>query len=36
MHGNQRENGMTRIRILKREDMNEEQGKVYDEIEAAG
>jgi 4-carboxymuconolactone decarboxylase len=27
---------MTRIRILKREDMNEEQGKVYDEVEAAG
>ncbi len=27
---------MTRITILKRDDMNEEQGRVYDEVEAAG
>ncbi len=27
---------MTRIRILKREDMNEEQGNVYDEVKAEG
>jgi len=27
---------MSRIEILKRESMNEEQGRIYDEVEAAG